>query len=154
MKRLYIVLVLSLAVVSLFSSLVGAQASPVAVEEVTLSRTTFELVVGGQPGILRATVKPEGATNRIVTWTSSNTSVATVKAQSDAVVTPVGPGTAVITAQTEDGGFVATCNVTVRGAIAITTPPTGGSYLYLLLLGLGIVLLLKVGFRKRRGEIM
>ena len=152
MKRPYIVLVLSLAIVFLFSSMVGAQVSPVAVEAVTLSHTTLELVVGGQPVIIRAIVQPENATNRIVIWTSSNTSVATVKAQSDAVITPIGPGTAVITAQTEDGGFTATCTVTVREAIA--TPRTGGSYLYLLLLGLGIVLLLKVGFRKRRGEIM
>ena len=152
MKRRYICLVLCLAIVFILNSMAGAQISPVAVGEVTLSRTTYDLVVGGQPGILRATVKPDGATNRIVTWTSSNTGVATVKARSDAVVTPIGPGTAVITAKTEDGGFTATCTVTVRAAIA--TPRTGGSYLHLLLLGLGIVVLIQVGLHKRRGEIM
>lgn len=58
---------------------------------------------------LTATVLPEDADNQKVLWKSSNIDVAAV---TNGIVTCKGYGTAVITATTEDGGFVATCNVT------------------------------------------
>lgn len=63
----------------------------------------------GQTGTLTATVKPDNATNKTVTWTTSNDKVATV---ANGVVTAVGKGTATITAAA--GGKTATCTVTVK----------------------------------------
>ena len=54
---------------------------------------------------------PENATNKNVTWTCLDESVATVDPQGN--VNAVAPGTTTITATTEDGGFTATCEVTV-----------------------------------------
>ena len=59
---------------------------------------------------LKATVSPSNATNKTVTWSTSNKKVATVS--SKGVVTPVGKGTATITAKTENG-LTAKCTVTV-----------------------------------------
>ncbi len=60
--------------------------------------------------LLKATVLPENAENKAVTWSSSDTRVVTV---ADGLVTPVAAGTATITATTVDGGFTAECAVTV-----------------------------------------
>ncbi len=84
---------------------------PVHVSGVTLSGTTSVKV--GNTTTLTATVAPDNATNKNVTWTSSDTSVATV---ADGVVTGVAAGTATITVTTEDGGFAADCTVTVSRA--------------------------------------
>lgn len=71
---------------------------------------------------LKPTVSPADATNQKITWTSSDESVATVK---DGVVTAAKAGTATITAKTEDGGFTATCTITVtEKATSGTTNPT------------------------------
>ena len=76
---------------------------------ITLNQTALALNVGGS-STLTATVTPSNATNKTVTWTTSNASIATV---SGGKVTAVGPGTATITATTS-GGQKATCTVTVR----------------------------------------
>lgn len=65
----------------------------------------------GETGVVYAQVEPSDAKNQTVTWSSSNPSVATVDPYG--VVTGVGEGTADITATSEDGGFTATCTVTV-----------------------------------------
>ena len=80
----------------------------VPVAGVSLDKDTLSLEVGGE-GSLVATVNPDNATNKTVTWTSSNTSVATVE---NGTVKAVGNGTTTITASA--GGFSATCNVTVH----------------------------------------
>lgn len=76
---------------------------------VTLDKTSATLMEG-QTTTLTATVSPTGA-NKSVTWSSSNTSVASVS--STGKVTAKKAGTATITAKTADGGYKATCKVTV-----------------------------------------
>ena len=65
-------------------------------------------------------VEPANATNKAVTWSSDNISVATVDA--NGLVTAVAEGSATITVTTEDGNKTATCEVTVTTA---TVPVTG-----------------------------
>lgn len=80
----------------------------IAVTGVTLDQEAVELEIGAT-ATLKATVTPEDATDKTVTWTSSDEAVATVK---DGVVTAVKAGTATITAKA--GEFEATCVVTVK----------------------------------------
>lgn len=85
--------------------------NPVTVTGVTLDKTTMDLVAGNS-ATLKATVAPENATSKTVTWASSNTAIATV--DTTGKVTAVAPGTATITATAADGsGKTATCKVTV-----------------------------------------
>jgi hypothetical protein len=58
---------------------------------------------------LYATVTPANATNKNVVWSSNNEAVATVSDTGLVHVDGISPGTAIITATTEDGGFTATC---------------------------------------------
>lgn len=81
---------------------------PVAVTSVTLDKTTVELEVGGTSK-LAATVAPENATNKDVTWTTSDAAVATVV---DGTVTALKEGTVTITATAD--GKTATCTVTIK----------------------------------------
>lgn len=80
---------------------------------VSLDRTQVTLGEGSYV-YLNATVSPITAVNRAVTWLSSDSSVATVNASGR--VTAVAEGKATITVTTVDGGFTATCEVTVEGA--------------------------------------
>jgi cellulose 1,4-beta-cellobiosidase len=88
---------------------------------------------------LTATVTPSNATNKNVTWSSSDTNVATVS--SAGVVTGVSTGSATITATTDNGGFTAASDVTVSEATENftltlvvsgngTTSPSIGSHTY------------------------
>ena len=77
-------------------------------QEVILNLSSLEMTVGNEPFQLNATVLPEDATNRTVTWSSSNSSVASV---SNGLVTANKDGTAVIIA--ESGDCTATCAVIV-----------------------------------------
>ena len=95
-------------------------AIPVPATGISLNNTMLNLTAVGQTATLTATVTPANATNKSVTWTSSNTAVATVDANGK--VTAVADGTATITATTADGtNLSATCEVTV----AIPVPATG-----------------------------
>jgi len=81
-------------------------------EGVTLNQTTATINMGSTLQ-LTATVVPDSTNNKGVTWTSSNTNVATVNGSG--LVTPKAVGTATITVKTADGtNKTATCNVTVR----------------------------------------
>ncbi|MBO4548664.1 MAG: Ig-like domain-containing protein, partial [Abditibacteriota bacterium] len=84
---------------------------------VSLDQTTLELFEGYERN-LTATVIPEDAENRQVTWSSSNTSVAEVS--SAGRVTAKSPGSAVITVKTVQGGYTAKCRVTVRRFVPVT----------------------------------
>ncbi|SHO48428.1 discoidin domain-containing protein [Anaerocolumna xylanovorans] len=91
----------------------GGTPGTVAVTGISLDKSSAALLPGDTLG-LTPTVTPSNAANKAVAWSSSNTSVATV---SGGNVTAVAPGSAVITATTEDGGYHASCSVTV------TNPP-------------------------------
>ena len=88
---------------------VQAKPASVPVTGVTLDKTTLELFTGGS-ATLTATVQPDDATNKNVTWQSDNANVATVQ---NGTVNAVGAGEATITVTTEDGKKTATCKVTV-----------------------------------------
>ena len=83
------------------------------VTSVSLNNSSLALEVG-QTSTLVATVLPENATNKKVTWTSNKTSVATVS--TSGLVTAKAKGTATITVKTSDGAKTATCSVTVTEA--------------------------------------
>ncbi len=94
----------------------------VAVTGISLDKDTLALTVGGATGTLTATVTPDNATDKTVTWTSSDEDVATVV---DGVVTAVASGPATITAKA--GEFTDTCEVTVTNPVtAISIDETAG----------------------------
>ena len=91
----------------------SANVDPVQATGVTLDKTLASVKLG-KTLTLTATVAPADATNKNVTWSSDNESVATV---SDGVVTGVATGTAQITATTVDGNHTASCTVTVTTSL-------------------------------------
>ena len=97
---------------------VTVKAATIAVTGVTLNKTTLTLETSASE-TLTATVAPAEATNKNVTWKSSNAAIASVDANGK--VTGVAVGEATITVTTQDGGKTATCKVTVKAAtIAVT----------------------------------
>ncbi|MCX7787544.1 MAG: Ig-like domain-containing protein, partial [Spirochaetes bacterium] len=91
----------------------------VPVTGVSLNKAQVTLAVGGTEQLV-ATVTPPDATNKKVSWNSSHPTIAPVS--SSGLVTGVTEGTATITVTTEDGGFQATCLVTVT-----SSPPPAGN---------------------------
>ena len=91
--------------------IVTVKKKTVKVTKVALNKKTASLVKG-KTLALKATVSPSNATNKSVTWKSSNTKIATVS--SKGVVKGVKAGTATITVTTKDGNKTATCKVTVK----------------------------------------
>lgn len=89
---------------------VTVKAKAISVTGVSLSKSSMELMEGGSE-TLTATVSPDNATDKSVTWKSSDTSVATVDGGK---VIAVKAGTATITVTTTDGSKIAECNVTVN----------------------------------------
>ena len=103
----------------------------VAVTGVTLNKATLTLVEGSAE-TLAASVSPDNASNKSVSWKSSATDIATVDGSGK--VTAVKAGSATITVTTADGGKTATCSVTVteQAKIVITgntakVPVSGGT---------------------------
>ncbi|MBO5634846.1 MAG: Ig-like domain-containing protein [Bacteroidales bacterium] len=82
----------------------------VAVTGVSLSKSTISLTEG-ETETLTATVSPDNATNKSVSWKSSATDIATVDGSGK--VTAVKAGSATITVSTTDGGKTSSCDVTV-----------------------------------------
>lgn len=99
--------------------------STVHVTGVSLNKNSTEISVGGSETLV-ATVSPTNATNKDITWTSSNTGVATVSATG--VVTGVATGSTTITVKTDDGNITATCTVTVVAAQTQTLTITRSSF--------------------------
>jgi uncharacterized protein YjdB/glycosidase len=91
------------------TSVITVAAIPIA--SVAVSPTSASLYAGNTQQ-LTATISPANATNKNVTWTSSNTTIATVN--SSGLVTAVSAGTAMITATTQDGNKTASATITVN----------------------------------------
>lgn len=90
----------------------------VLVTGVTLSIDSLSLTEGEAGETLSAVIAPANATNKTVTWSSSDATVATVV---NGVVTPVKAGTATITVTTADGSYTATSTVTVSAPVVNVT---------------------------------
>lgn len=90
----------------------------IAVTSVVLGNTELTLVEGEEEKLAVA-VTPENATDKSVVWESGNESVATVS--QEGLVTAVGEGKATITVKTNDGGFSASCEVTVKKKVIAVT---------------------------------
>ena len=101
--------------------------SPVAdilVSGVSIDKTSASLESGKTLQLI-ASVEPGNATNASATWSSSNTSVATVS--SNGIVTAVSAGTATITVTTVDGNRTAMCTVTVTSPSSTKVNPVDSS---------------------------
>ena len=87
------------------------------VTSIKLSAATLNITEGSSK-TLTTTVAPASATNKTISWASSNTKIATVSAKG--VVKAVAPGTVTITAKAADGsGKKATCKVTVKKKVTV-----------------------------------
>jgi uncharacterized repeat protein (TIGR02543 family) len=124
MKRQKNAIVGIFAAVAVFGLMLAACDNPVdsgstkiPVTGVSLNKTTLTLIVGGVAGsnteTLIHTIAPSNATNNNVTWSTSNSTIATV---SNGTITAVGVGITTITVTTTDGGFKDECEVTVNDA--------------------------------------
>jgi len=117
---------------------VNRQDNAVSVTGVALDKSTAALTVG-KTVQLTATVSPSNATNKGLTWASSDTTVATVDANGN--VKGVKSGAATITVTTDDGGYTATCKMTVTNAA--DSPQTGdsGNMMLWIITGLSSILI-------------
>ena len=93
-------------------------AKDVAVTSVSLNKTSTNINIGASETLI-ATVSPDDATNKTVTWTSSNPAV--VQSVGGGAITAKSAGTADITVKTEDGDKTATCKVTVNAATVLVS---------------------------------
>ena len=99
---------------SFIYKLCQAAYDPSQVSSVTISKSSLSLYVGDVYS-LTATVRPSSATEKSVTWSSSDESVVTVNQAGR--VTAVSPGTATVKVTTKDGGYSATCQITVSAMV-------------------------------------
>ena len=81
-----------------------------ALQSIKMNQQNIELDVG-EEGWVGVTYNPSDASDKVLTWKSSNEKVATV---SEGTIKAVGRGTATLTATSRDGGKTATCKVTVN----------------------------------------
>lgn len=113
-------LLLLVLAIALINSNTAAFAAPknilrkisiVKVSDIELNKSATQLIAGGEKEILTVTVYPFNATNKYVTWRSSNSNVARV---SNGIITPIAEGSAVITATSSSHISIKdTCTVTV-----------------------------------------
>ena len=88
------------------------------VKGIMLNHNSYELSGIGSSFNLEATVSPDDASNKNIKWKSSNEDICIV---SNGLVVAVGLGTCVIIANTEDGGYMATCTVSVTTSTGISS---------------------------------
>lgn len=101
------------------SQSVATTSTPVTIPvlSVSLNPSAIEMYDDDFNTTLTAIISPSDATNKAVTWSSSNTAVATI--DNDGRIAPVSTGNTTITVTTVDGNKTATCKVTVKEAITI-----------------------------------
>ena len=117
MKRILPLIALAaVAVLSVFSC--QQEPEEIRVSSISLSKSTLELTVGDQAS-LDATISPDNATIKKISWNSSKESVATVTP--DGIVEAISAGTAFITARSEDSGVNAKCEITVKEKVISVT---------------------------------
>lgn len=107
----------NLVTFTVVSATVTVKAKSVPVTGIALDKVTASIGTG-ESLTLTPIFSPETATNKNVTWSSSDKTVATVE---NGIVTPLKKGTTTITVTTEDGGFSASCLVTVNCSHLNTT---------------------------------
>jgi hypothetical protein len=101
--------------VSLITETHDVEYNPIVrVSGVSLNKNELSLNKGDTETLV-ATVLPSDASNKNVTWSSSNDSVATVS--SNGLVTAVGVGNATVTVTTDDGRFTAQCNTIITAPV-------------------------------------
>ena len=99
----------------------------VPVTGVSLEPAAISGMCPGDTYALTVTVSPEDATDKSVSWTSSDTGVATV---SNGIITAVGAGDAIITVTTNMGGYIAQCTVSVKSfTLSSSIYTVGGGYI-------------------------
>ncbi len=100
----------------------GAGGTNVSVTGITLDKNTASIATGGTT-TLSATIAPSNATTQTLKWTTTNSAVASLSATTGSSITVTGgsSGSATITAKTDDGGYEASCSITVTGGT-----PSGG----------------------------
>ena len=97
----------------------GNSSSNVAVSQLAFTQTSLDLLAGGSAETILFTISPTNATNKAITWISSDASVATVNS---GVVVPLKAGTVTITAISDsDHTKMATCIVTVVDTSNVST---------------------------------
>lgn len=116
MNKLSVILFCCLSA-ALFIACGPEEPQKIAVTGIALDRVKVTMTEG-EATTLIPTITPADATDKSVTWSSSNQAVATVR---EGVVSALKAGTAVITAKTNDGGITASCTVTVDIAMAAIT---------------------------------
>ena len=120
MKKTVLTLtVFAFAFATVFTSCGGKDTN---VTGVTLSSTTLSMEIG-ESATLTAVVAPSDATDKSVTWISSNVAVAVV--DNNGKVTAITAGTTVVTVTTKDGGHAATCAITVESGEPTVTVKFG-----------------------------
>ena len=89
----------------------------VKVTSVSLNKTSAEIYLNNSTGFsVSATVSPSNATNKNITWSSSNSNIASVN---NGYITAHNPGTATITVKTVDGNKQASINVVVKKKVIV-----------------------------------
>ena len=117
MKRfLSFIVLVTIVISSVLSCQQGLE--EIRVSSISLSKSTLELTVGDQAS-LDATISPDNATNKKISWNSSKESVA--KVTPDGIVEAVSAGTAFITARSEDSGVSVKCEITVKEKVISVT---------------------------------
>jgi hypothetical protein len=101
----------------------GEDGTTVSVTGVSLDKESITIPVGATEQ-LTAAVEPADASDQSMSWSSDNEGVAAVDA--DGLVTGAAEGTATVTVTTTDGGFTASCSVTVV-TNTVTYHPNGGT---------------------------
>ena len=118
-NKMIVIIVAAIAIIAAIAAAVvltsGSGNNETHVTGVSLDKSSMSLEVGGT-GTLAAIVAPSNASNKNVTWSTSNATVATV---SNGTVKAVAAGSATITVTTADGGKTASCSVTVTDSSEI-----------------------------------